>query len=247
MAEQLKGKTALVTGAGKRLGRATALELAAHGVNVLVHYRSSRKEAEQLVGEIRAEGPKAWALQADLADPRQVELLLPEAIEIAGAVDILVNNASIFPENRLTDFTPEDLNENVQIHGMTPLELSRQFAAQGRSGDIINFVDARIVDYDKQHAAYHLSKRMLHSLTRMMAIEFAPKVKVNAIAPGPILPPPGKDMSHLQAAIEATLLQRHGNPEDISRAVLFLLESHFITGQVLYIDGGRNLKGRVYD
>ncbi len=244
---RLKDKTALITGAGQRLGRATALALADRGVHVVIHYNRSRADAEQLLREIRERGPHAWLLQADLSDPRQAVLLMPEAIETAGPIDILINNASIFPENRLTDFTPEDLNQNIQLHAMAPLEMSRQLAAQNREGDIINFLDTRIVDYDDQHAAYHLSKRMLHSLTRMMAIEFAPKIKVNAVTPGPILPPPGKDNTHLQAAAEATLLQRHGDPEDITRAIVFLLESHFITGQVLFVDGGRNLKGRVYD
>lgn len=243
----LTGRTALVTGAGCRLGRAIALALGEAGVDVVVHYHHSETEAQEVADLLRERGRRAWPLQADLADPRQAPVLMAQAIEQAGTVDILVNSASIYPEHRLTDFSPHDLAENMQIHAMAPLQLARTMAERQVTGDIINMLDARMVDYDAKHAAYHLSKRALLSLTAMMALEFAPHIKVNGIAPGPILPPPGADEEYLQRSGRSTPLQRHGHPEDIVDAALFLFKNHYVTGQVIYVDGGRHLKGRVYE
>jgi NAD(P)-dependent dehydrogenase (short-subunit alcohol dehydrogenase family) len=243
----LSGRTALVTGAARRLGRATALALAEAGANVVVHYGASATEAESLVAEIARLGRKAWALQADLSDATKVPQLFIRACEAAGSVDVLVNSASIFPESRLVNFSAEDLSKNVDVNAMAPLELGRELAARVGRGDIVNFLDARIGDYDREHVAYHLSKRMLADLTRLMALEFAPGVRVNAVAPGLILPPAGEDDAYLKELASTNPLQRHGSAGDVTSAVLFLLGSPFITGQTIFIDGGRHLRGRVYD
>ncbi|NLX13543.1 MAG: SDR family oxidoreductase [Phycisphaerales bacterium] len=243
----LLGRTALITGGAKRLGRATALALAAEGADVVVHYRESEADARNTAAEIEKAGRRAWTLQADLADTAQAEILIPQAIKMAGPIDILINNASIFPVDRVVDFSPNDLAMNVQIHAMSPLQLGRAFAAQNRSGDMINFLDSRITDYDREHAAYHLSKRMLYTLTRLLAVEFAPKIKVNAVAPGLILPPPGQDEAYLEQLKTSNPLQRYGRAQDIAEAAVFLLRSDFITGQVIFVDGGRHLRGRMYD
>ncbi len=242
----LSGRTALVTGAARRLGRAVALALARAGADVVLHYRASGEEARGAAAAIEAAGRRAWCLQADLAEPDEVESLMPRAVDAAGGVDILVNNASVFAPSRVLDFRPADLHENVQVNTMAPLQLCRAFAAGGRGGDIVNFLDCRVVDYDSTHAAYHLSKRMLFSITRMLALELAPDVKVNAVAPGLILPPPGEDDGFLQRQAHTNPLNRHGTPGDIAAAVLFLLTSRFVTGQVIYVDGGRHMKGSVY-
>ncbi|KPK86131.1 MAG: hypothetical protein AMJ81_02010 [Phycisphaerae bacterium SM23_33] len=243
---ELAGKTALVTGAAKRIGQATALALAADGANVIVHYNTSAKQAEQLAHSILQAGTKAWALQADLGDPAQAQGLLQRAVQQAGPVDILINNASIFPPSRLTDFTADELAESINVNALAPLLIGRAFAAQRRPGVIVNFLDCRIGDYDRSHAAYHLSKRMLFSLTRMMALEFAPAVRVNAVAPGLILPPPGQDESFLQRLASTNPLHRHGGVADVAEAVRFLIRSEFVTGQVIYVDGGRHMKGAMY-
>jgi len=244
--ERLIGKTALVTGAARRLGRATALALAGAGADVIVHYHTHAAEAQSLADEIAAMGRRAWTNAADLRDASQVESLMEQALHQAGAVDILINNASIFPSDTVLDLSPATLTDAVAIHATAPLILSRRLAAQGRPGAIVNFLDSRVEDYDPLHTSYHLSKRMLLALTRMLAVELAPRIAVNAVAPGLILPPEGQDESYLQKLAHTNPLQRYGNPRAITDAVLFLLRSEFVTGQVIFVDGGRHLKGKTH-
>jgi len=238
---------ALVTGAARRLGRALAEALAAEGLRVVVHYGTSAAEAEETVRLVRDLGTDAWPLQADLADGSAAEALVARAADRAGApVDVLVNSASIFAESHLLEFSGQELAANVQVNALAPLQLSRALAAQGRSGQVLNLLDCRILSYDAEHAAYHLSKRMLFSLTRMLALELAPRLRVNAVAPGLILPPPGRDEAYLQALARTNPLQRHGGAGDVVRAALFLMQSGFVTGQVIYVDGGHHMTGRTY-
>ena len=239
----LRGRTALVTGAARRLGRATVLALAGQGCNVVVHYGRSKQEAEALCEEIRPTGVSAWAVPCDLADPNEVELVFQRVVSQAGAIDILVNNASIFNEETLRQTTGQSMWENMQIHAVAPLILSRAMARQGRPGHIVNMLDTRVTVYDRQHASYHISKRVLLTLTRMLAVELAPDIAVNAVAPGLILPPEGQDESYLQNLSSTNPLRRHGDPSDVVEAILFLLRSRFITGQVIYVDGGYHIRG----
>jgi len=242
----LRGKTALVTGAAKRIGAAIATALADEGASIVVHCGTSREEADATAAEIRKRGVESWVLPADLSRPAEAEALFPQAKAAAGPIDFLVNSAAIFPASRLTNFTVEHLATNVQINALAPLQLARAFAAQGRPGAVVNFLDTRFVDYDAEHAAYHLSKRMLFTLTRMMAIEFAPAVRVNAVAPGLILPPPGKDQAYFEGLAHTNPLHRVGSVQNVVDAVLFLLRSDFITGQVIFVDGGRHMRSAVY-
>ncbi|MBN1441871.1 MAG: SDR family oxidoreductase [Planctomycetes bacterium] len=245
--KDLSGRTALVTGGARRLGAAVVRGLARAGAGVVIHYLRSRAEAESLAGEIRRAGGSAWSLGGDLLDSHAAADLLPRAIDLAGPIDVLVNSASIFPAERLRDVTPASIDENMRVHLTAPLLLARGLAAQGLEGHVVNFLDARIGEYDEEHAAYHLSKRALAALTRMLAVELAPRIAVNAVAPGLILPPAGKDAAYLEAMASGVPLRRHGGPEDIVDAVMFLLGSRFITGQTIYVDGGRHMKGRMYE
>ncbi len=241
----LEGKTALVTGAAKRLGRQTALALAEAGVHVVVHYRHSEEEAQDLCRELARRGVQAWPLQADLENREEAEALVGRACERAGPLDILINSASIFPLHTLANVTFEAVVENVAVNAWAPFALSRAFARQGRPGKIINLLDAKLASYDWSHVAYFWSKQVLAVLTRMTALEYAPLIAVNAVAPGLVLPPPGKDEGFLKQMAETLPLKRHGRAEDVSSAVLFLLQSDFITGQVIYVDGGQHLQGSV--
>jgi hypothetical protein len=242
----LTGKTALVTGAAKRLGRATALGLARRGVRIVAHYGRSEAEARSLADEVNALGVECVVVQGDLAKPESAGDLFEQACDAAGPVDILVNNASEFPESRLDTFSVADMHRNADINALAPAMLVRAMAARKRPGHVINLLDCRIVDYDETHVAYHLSKRMLYALTRMMAVEYAPRLHVNAVAPGLVLPPEGKDASYLAERAHTNPLEAHGDADDITRTVLFLLDSPFITGQVVFVDGGRHLLGNFY-
>ncbi len=238
----LKGKTALVTGAAKRVGREIALALASEGAGVVIHCNRSRQEAEELGSLIGKSGGASWIVQADFEKPAEYTTLIDRSIDAAGKLDILINSASIFPVNTLKDLEYEDITRNVHINAWVPFALSRAFARKAGHGDIINLLDTRIIGHDFNHAAYILSKHMLSVLTEMTAIEYAPNIRVNAVAPGLILPPPGKDGTFLEQVKDMLPLKRYGSPENVADAVLFLLKNDFITGQTVFVDGGRHLR-----
>jgi len=243
----LAGRTALVTGAARRLGRAIALALAEQGVRVVVHHNRSGTEATSLCEEIRRLGGIAMQVQGDLADSAQAERVFRDAVAQAGEVDILINNASVFEPDTIWEATEDSILSNLRIHAMAPLTLARQMAGQGGKGHVINLLDTRVTVYDKEHVSYHISKRILATLTRMLAMELAPKIAVHGIAPGLILPPAGQDESYLEKLAYTNPLKCHGGPQDVTDAVSFLLRSRFITGQILYVDGGYHMKGHMYD
>ncbi len=238
----LEGKIALVTGAGKRIGRAIAIALAEEGVHIVAHDRRALEtETIKVCEEVVGCGAKSWKIIADLEKPEEYETLVDRALKTAGSLDIVVNNASLFRQNTLRDVDLSSLMQHVQVNAWAPFVLSREFARLVGRGKIINLLDTKIAGYDRQHAAYILSKHMLSALTAMCALEFAPDITVNAVAPGLILPPSGKDEAYLDRLARTVPLSRHGGPGDIADAVLYLLKSDFVTGQVIYVDGGRHL------
>ncbi len=239
----LKGKTALVTGAARRIGRAISIALASAGANIVVHdHQSLHNECEKLCDEIDRFGVMSRIVTADFENPDDYASLIERALKVTGNLDILVNNASVFIGDTLRDADFGNLMRHMQINAWAPLVLSRDFARLAVKGKIINILDTRISGYDWKHVSYILSKHVLYVLTKMTAVEFAPGISVNAVAPGLILPPPGKDMSYLAEMAQTVPLKRYGGPEDIVDAVLFLLRSDFITGQIINVDGGRHLR-----
>ncbi|MFP6598296.1 MAG: SDR family oxidoreductase [Candidatus Hydrogenedentota bacterium] len=243
----MQGETVLITGGAKRLGRATALTLAKSGFDIVVHYNESREEAESLVDELGALGISACAIQATLSDADSCAELLESCRDAAGDIHHLVNNAAIFPSDTLDELSMAFLESNLSINTMVPFLLSKGLRDAGSLRSVVHLLDTRITDYDAKHVSYHLSKRALMSLISMMALEWAPEVRVNAVAPGLILPPEGEEEDYLQALAHTNPLQAVGDAQDIADTVLFLLNSHFITGEIIYVDGGRHLKGRVYE
>ncbi len=243
----LNGKTALITGAAKRIGAALGLSLAAKGVHVVLHFNRAVKEAHALARTISDSGGTASLVQADLAEEGAAERIMEQALREVSRLDILINNASIFMETGFADTTGSAVQENMAINAIAPLLLSRCFSAQGHPGVIINMLDTMVMDYDKKHLPYHLSKRTLQTLTRIMAMEFAPAIRVNAVAPGLILPPAGKGLEYLEQLVSSNPLHRYGGPEDIVQAVFYLLGAEFVTGQTLFVDGGRHLRGSMYE
>lgn len=243
MARDLTGDTALVTGGAKRIGRAIALALARAGVNVVIHYRSSASEAEETAAEIRRLHVEAWTVQGDLAVETDRDTLIDRAVDTAGPLNILINNASAFPQVDFDTVTLDDLIQSMTTDAWAPFALGRRFAQLAEAKHIINMLDTRIAsNYDWQHFAYNAAKYTLGLFTKMMAVRFAPRVQVNAVAPGLILPPEGKPVSYLEELKDTLPMKRIGSPEFVADAVEFLLRSEFTTGQVIYVDGGRHLR-----
>lgn len=244
---ELTGKTALITGGAKRLGAFTALAMARRGINCVLHYRNSESEAQATATEVKAFGAACWLVQGDLSVPGVAGGIWQRAEDLSGGIDFLINSASIFPEASLDELSESTLSPNLSVNTLAPFELARRMAATQREGVVINFLDTMIRDYDRKHVPYHLSKKMLHHLTRMMAVDYAPRLRVNGVAPGLVLPPEGQDESYLDSLRHSNPLQACGCGEQVAHAVIFLLENTFVTGQVIYIDGGRNLRGNMYD
>ncbi len=244
----LKDKTALITGCAKRIGKAIALCLADYGVNIIVHYNESAKEAEELVEILLKKNIKSLKFKADLKKIQDNDTSIAELCSKTGHIDFLINSAAIYNKNRINKVKLDELHENIKINAFAPFILSRNFANQNiDSGVIINFLDATVKYYDPDHIAYNISKKVFYDLTKIMSIEFAPRINVNAIAPGLILPPKGKDESYLLNLKKNNLLNSIGSIEDVTNTVLFLLINKFITGQIIYVDGGSHLKGMIYE
>lgn len=248
LSSRLAGCAALVTGAGRRLGRVIAEALAAEGADLLLHYRSSQGEAESLAETLRQRGAQAWALRADLADPDEVSALWEAAVQTAprGRVELLVNSASVFPEDSLAEFAglaEAELSATLRVNALAPARLSARLAAQEglTQGSVVNLLDGRMHGYMRRHVSYNLSKQALLALTRMMALQYAPRVRVNGVAPGYVLPPPGGGAAQLARLLAQVPLGRMGTAEEVADAVVYLMQAQYVTGQVLYVDGGRFL------
>jgi pteridine reductase len=239
----LKGQTALVTGAARRIGQAIALALAEQQASVVLHYRHSATAAEALRQSLIARGSQAFCVPADFDNPDEADALIERARAEAGPIHFLVNNASEFHPEPLDAMTHASLVHSMTVNAWIPFALTRAFARQATSGKVVNFIDAQVTGSDLTHASYILSKHLLATLTTMTALQYAPGITVNAVAPGLILPPEGKDEGYLDGLARALPLRRHGDLADITSAVLFLLQSPFVTGQVIYVDGGRHLIG----
>ena len=239
----LQGQTALVTGAARRIGRAITLALAEQQVNVIIHYRGSVAPAEELRRSLVTRKSQAFCVRADFDNPDEADSLIERARAEAGPIHILVNSASEFHPEALDAMTHASLVHSMTVNAWAPFALTRAFARQATGGKVVNFIDAQVAGSDLAHASYILSKHLLATLTTMTALQYAPGITVNAVAPGLILPPKGKDESYLDGLARSLPLKRHGGPADITGAVLFLLQNDFVTGQVVYVDGGRHLIG----
>ena len=239
---KVKGKTALVTGGARRIGRAITLRLAEAGINVVIHCNTSGREAEEVAALARKQGVEAWTVRADLSIIDEVESIFPRLRGDTGPVDYLINNASVFTKSHLTELETDELFRTLTVNAVAPLILANNFVRQTDTGAIVNILDSRILRFDLDHASYQLSKTMLNTLTGMMAIEYAPRFRVNAVAPGMILPPADRDETFLEKQHGAALIRNRDRLADVTEAVLFLLSHGFVTGEVIFVDGGQNLK-----
>ncbi|MCB2202528.1 SDR family oxidoreductase [bacterium] len=242
---ELKGKTALVTGGGIRLGKAYALALAEAGVNLVIHYNSSEEPATETADLAREMGVKAYTVGADFNDLDAVENLFPHALQHVDSIDILINNAAIYLRGSGIETDRENWESQFRINLQTPFLLIQAFARQhqkGHPGRILNIADAQIIEHKPDHFAYRLTKLALVEMTRMFAVELAPEITVNALALGIMLPLADRDDVDLEAyAEEHVLLKRAGSPQIAVENALHLLRSDFTTGAFLRVDGGQYL------
>jgi NAD(P)-dependent dehydrogenase (short-subunit alcohol dehydrogenase family) len=238
----LDGKRILITGAARRVGRHLALEVAKAGADVVIHYDHSKEDAESLSREIESLGRQAFLFQADFSDAAQVATLIPRACE-SGVLYGLVNSASIFGTQTWENTTLEDWNIHLMVNLTTPFLLSQAFARQvpaDGSGRIVNMLDWRSFRPGRDHLPYTITKSALGALTQALAVCFAPRITVNGLALGAILPPSGgKAPENITKKIPAG---RWADLDEVSQALVFLLDGPaYITGEVIHVDGGRHL------
>ncbi|KIC37937.1 short-chain dehydrogenase [Leisingera sp. ANG-M7] len=245
---------ALVTGAGRRLGRSMALELAAQGYDVAVHYASSADEAEATAEQIRGMGRQAAALQADLLQEDQAQALLPRAAEsLGGAINCLVNNASVFEHDTLSTATRSSWDRHLDSNLRAPFVLLQAMAAQELPVELdtggeprawglaVNMIDQRVRKLTPDFMSYTLAKSALWTFTQTAAQALAPRIRVNAIGPGPTLQGPRQSAEQFARQRKATILQRGADAEDVTAALSYLLQAKAVTGQMICVDGGQHL------
>lgn len=239
------GRIALVTGGAVRVGRAISSALAEDGYRLVIHYNSSSGPADELVDEIRAKGGEAVAIGTDLADADAVRRLAEEAIAAFGGIDVLVNNASVFPAERLEETDEALWDHTMAVNLKAPFFLIRHLAStlRERRGVVINMADLAGIQTWAAYAAHGISKAGIIHLTRVAARSLAPEVRVNGIAPGIVLPPESMSDDEIRQLAARAPLKKNGSPEDVVRALRYLLQADFVTGETLVVDGGRLLRG----
>lgn len=240
-------KTALITGAARRVGKAMALHLASQGWSVAIHYNSSEDEAHLFRNELVDKYPDQQfeLFKADLDLPQEVELLILQVIQKMDGLQLLINNASVFEPAQLGETTTGFLDRQMNVNFKAPFILMRDFVRVIKSGVIVNFVDTRIVTNQPNFAAYSISKKALWEVTKMAALEFGPEIRVNAIAPGLTLPPDDKNEEYLRKLSEKIAMKRPGGLDPILKSLDYILTDDYLTGQLLFCDGGENLGVRI--
>ncbi len=242
--------TALITGAGRRIGRALALAVAKAGFDVAIHHLQSHEDAESLAAEIAALGRSTHVLSADLSVEAETRALIGKATQALGPVTLLINNASIFEDDRVETFDAQSWGSHMEVNLHAPLMLAQTFAAalpQDRHGLIINLLDQRVWNPNPQFFSYSLSKAALWTATRTMAQALAPRIRVNGIGPGPTLPSIHQTQAMFDAEAAHVPLERRAQPSEIVAAALYLIDAPSVTGQMIAVDGGQHLSWRTPD
>ncbi|MFM8819098.1 MAG: SDR family oxidoreductase [Phenylobacterium sp.] len=239
MARSTRG-TALVTGGARRIGRELVRACAAAGYDVAIHCRREDADTAAAASEVRASGLEAGVFACDLASEAEVSGLIDRA-RVMGAVTLLVNSASLFRNDGFSQVDRASWDAHLDINLRAPIILSRDMSAQGLHGQIVHILDQRVLAPGPDYFSYTLSKAALWSATRMMAIELAPRIRVNAIGPGPVLANPDQSPADFEAEAASTPLGRAVDPADIGRALSYLIGAASVTGQMIAVDGGQHL------
>jgi NAD(P)-dependent dehydrogenase (short-subunit alcohol dehydrogenase family) len=238
-------KVALVTGGAQRLGRAIVLELARGGFDVGIHFNTSRGEADETLTQVHTLGRRAILLQADLAHEAQAERLIPEATEKLGPVGVLINNASRFDRDEWHDVSRASWDGHMEANLRTPFVLIQAFAhalPPGAEGVVINMIDQRVWSLTPHFVSYTISKAGLWALTQTMALALAPRIRVNAIGPGPALPSPRQTAAQFARQAASVPLGHGTSPAEVARAAMMILGLPAMTGQMIALDGGQHLQ-----
>ncbi len=238
--------TAVITGGAVRLGKAMALHLAKRGMDIAFTYMSSEKQAEETLQELQLYGVKGKKIRFDAEDIHSAAFLMEEIHREFSDCELLINSASIFPFKQLQDTDDATMQSIININLLTPLALMREFFRITQKGQIVNILDQRIMQNNPSHALYSISKVALAHATHLGAVEFGSTLRVNGIAPGLVLPPPGKDNAFLERMSKKVPIGKRGEPEHILKALDYLLDNSFVHGEILYVDGGES-KGEKYD
>lgn len=247
MTEPSRG-AALVTGGSRRIGRAIALTLAERGHDVAIHHRSSAEDAEAVAAEVRALGRRAAVVAADLTVEAQVQALTPAATEALGPLSVLVNNASVFEDDRVGSLERASWDRHMETNLRAPLVLMEAFAAQAPDGSaVVNLLDQRVLKPDPRFVSYALSRNGLWWATRTMAQALAPRIRVNGVGPGPTLKSIHQTEAEFAAEAAAVPLGHEADPADIAAAVLYLIDARSVTGQMIAVDGGQHLAWQTPD
>lgn len=236
-------KTALITGAAKRVGKAMALHLAVQGWNIAIHYNTSADDALMLQNELKSSFPglQFEIFRANLNNILEVENLIPQVVQAMQNIDLLINNASVFDRGNFVNTDTAFLDRQMNVNFRAPFILTRDFARLIKKGLIINIADTRIVNNNSNFAAYSLSKKAMWEMTKMAALELGPNIRINAIAPGLTLPPEDKGEDYLLKLAENIAMKRPGGLEPILKSLDYILNNDYLTGQLLFCDGGENL------
>src|SRR3954452_13396048 len=241
---EIKKKSVLITGAGKRIGRAIALDLAAQGWGVAVHYFTSKNDADHVVAEIARRGGRAAAIHANLGFEAETADLVPAAVEQVGPLTALINNASVFERDEIDSADRRSWDRHMETNLRAPLVLSQAFARQlppEERGCIVNILDQRVWNLTPHFISYTLSKAGLWTLTQTLAMALAPRIRVNGIGPGPTLPSPRQSAQQFLDRCRKMPLRRGTSPDEIAAALRFILAASAMTGQMIALDGGEHL------
>lgn len=240
--ELLKRNAALITGGGKRIGADIAISLAEAGYDVAVHYNSSENEAIETQKKIKSLGRECAIFKGDLKDIRFVNELIMVAFSTFPHLNVLINSASVFKRAEIKNTNPHDFDEMMSVNFRAPFFMIKEFAKFCKKGNIINLLDTKTSGHQNTYSAYIISRLALLELTRMAAVEYSPDIRSNGICPGLILPGAGEDAEYIKRLESKIPLGKKGNTDNIIQTVKFLLGNSFITGEIIYVDGGENIK-----
>lgn len=237
-------KTALITGGAKRIGLAISEHLSANGWALAIHCNSSAAAGNALADRIRAKGGKAHVIVADLEDHDAVQGIMPEAVKALGPIDLLINNASIFEADEITTTSQAVWDMHMAVNLKAPSFLTQAFVRQlpdGMAGNVVNIIDQRVLKITPEFYSYQLTKSALWVATRTLAQSLAPKIRVNAISPGPTIQNARQSPEDFQAQLDGILLKKGAELEEFGRTIRYLVETPSITGQMICLDGGQHL------